>query len=89
VFVSNVLKASNDTRNVKSTRLCPRRALTQAHVNLQGDVVSCVVRCRCIVFRMAGADRAVRALLRTEWIVHCTFGGGGWIVGQVGCSPVG
>ena len=49
-------------------------------------MVSCVERCRYIVFRMAGADRAIRALLRTEWIVRCTFGGGGWIVGHVGES---
>lgn len=69
---------------MKSTRIWLRRALTQAHVNLQGDVVSCVVRCLYIVFRMAGADRVIRALLRTEWIVGCTFGGGGWIVGHVG-----
>jgi hypothetical protein len=80
IFVSKAPKASNDTRNVKSTRTWLRRALIQAHVNLQGDAVSCVVRCRFIVFRMAGAVRAIRALLQTEWIVRCTFGGGGWIV---------
>ena len=37
-----------------------------------------------IVFRMAGVDRGIRVLLRKEWIVRCTFSGGGWIVGHVG-----